>query len=188
LDHKRELVLYTRTDGPICYRVDLLAGRDSGEVTQVIEQLLNSNMSWYWQSSRSHPPEPQESPRLPEKRDLTPLTRATANSFLEDLGERDLDEYMRFIALFGFAEELSLVKEQLRPLLEDFCAHETGPLRVAIIQIGDSTRAYVFVWHEVTETLEKLLADWGISKKRVAKVRPYKDLRLASLESVSGAL
>ncbi len=152
------------------------------------KRLLSVELSWYWESARSGPPEDSSQyTYLPEERSLTLLDMNNVKTFLDDLSERDIDGYARFIAIFGLdvdASPSSLGSAQFRSMVSNFLKHEEGPIRVVVIQIGDSPWEQVYVTHNPIESVRRLLECWEITSSAINRKRPYEQLNTAKLESV----
>lgn len=179
-----EYTLYTRDKGPICYEFALFPWYTSGE--QFLQQVLHSFLRWYWESSRRYDPNPVFAQLgLPARRGLTPLTKASTEEFMRDLKERDLNEDMRFIALYGVdptSSPSSSITVWLHDAIEDFLRNEQGPLWLVAIQTGDCNYEQVYVTHEPPAPVQELLRAWGVADKQPRWVRRYRSLGVAKLE------
>jgi len=125
--------------------------------------------------------------RRPEKRPPTLLTEHSAAVFLEDTLERDVDGYGRFLAIFGVDKNAvaSITDESLlKAALTDFSRTEGGPIRIVVVQIGDSVLEHIFVPHKRIEAVGQLFEAWGINERAIKWKLPYKLLYLARLESL----
>jgi len=179
-----DVVLYSRERGPVCYEIPLFGEEHTlGERTR---QLLSSGLDWHWVSARARAADgPSERPSLPETRELTPLTPESVASLVADLKERDIDGYGRTVLLAGAeparpdAAPAAAFEEALRA----FSERGDGPVRIVVVQIGDSPAEHVFVPHQPPAQVVQLLRSWRILPNAPGKIRPYDELRLASLES-----
>lgn len=179
-----EYTLYTREKGPICYEFPLFPWDSPGE--SFLQQLLHSSLSWYWESERRYDPDPTSAELgLPATRYLTPLTEVSADEFMRDLKERDLNGDMRFIALYGTdprASPSSTICVWLHEAIEDFLRDEQGPLWLVAIQIGDCNYELVYVTHTPPAPVQELLRAWGVGDRQPRWVRRYRSLGVAKLE------
>ena len=148
--------------------------------------LFRVELSWLWQSKRVRTVAPG-GPQLPEKRSPTLLDEHSASVFLEDALERDVDGYGRFLAVFGVDTNAvpSITDESsLKAALTQFSRTEEGPIRIVIVQIGDSVLEHIFVPHKRIGPVERLFEAWGINESAINWKLSYKTLFLARLESL----
>ncbi len=182
---RNECTLYTREKGPICYEFALFPWYTPGE--QFLQQLFCSSLRWYWESSRRYDPDPEYAQLgLPATRGLTPLMEASADEFMRDLKERDLNGDMRFIALYGLdptASPSTSITVWLHEVIGEFLRNEQGPLWLVAIQIGDCDYEQIFVTHAPPAPVQELLRAWGVVDKPPHRVRPYRALGVAKLEA-----
>ncbi|HEV7848611.1 MAG TPA: hypothetical protein VGO88_04725 [Mycetocola sp.] len=180
------MTLYERDAGVVCYEVALLGNRDATHVAEFVTGLLASDLDWIWESAPAHPPtNGHDGLELSRERPATMLNDVTASALATDMVEVDEDNYLRFMGLFATARGQGS-PELLEPrtgAIEEFC-HERGPIQLAIIQIGDSPTEHVFVPHHLHPAVRGLLEGWGVHPASVHKRRPYRRLRMASLESL----
>ncbi|MCS7168930.1 MAG: hypothetical protein NZ914_15045 [Gemmatales bacterium] len=179
-----QYTLYTRERGPICYEFKLFPWCRLRE--RFFRQLFGSSLRWYWESARGCDPEPASVELgLPEKRPLTLLTEATTQEFVKDLEERDLDDDMRCIVLYGVDPQASpgaSLASWMRAALQEFLQQESGPLWLVAVQIGDLNYELVFVPHEPAPPVRELLRVWGVWDTPPYRVRRYRSLGVAQLE------
>ena len=178
--------VYLREHRPICYE---LAFFDNQQLlNDLLVQLSLGDLNLYWKSERLRPlPDTSPAHNLPLERPLTLLTPDKKASFIEDIEERDIDGYGTFIALFGIDSSVALTPSDdnsLYTALENFSAREQSPIRIAVIQVGDSFTEHVFVPHEPVKPIKQLLANWKEAYRNINEIHRYKELRLASLESI----
>ena len=175
---------FLRERGVICYTApvfDLASTR-----YELAEQLLSSDLDWYWESQRREMAAPGfERLGLPSARPLTLLTPATEQSLAHDYEERDVDGYGRTISLFGFDMGTYTTMpepEDLLRYLADFAGREEGPIRLVIMQECDVPNDYFFFPHTPTESVERLLDTWGLTREMVDHTYAYDNI----LESMYG--
>lgn len=181
-----EYTLYTRTHGPICYELPLFRWEVPSDT--FFKQLLGSSIHWYWKSARRYDPSPTSAGLgLPAERPLTHLTQANVDEFKKDLQERDLNDDMRFIALYGVDPNVhpcSPLSTWLHKALQEFMRFEQGPLWIVVIQIGDCNEELVYTTHTPPDPVLALLRVWGVEGKAPRRVLPYHRLWLAKLEEM----
>jgi hypothetical protein len=182
-----EYTLYTREKGPICYSFPLFPWRTSRDT--FFQQLFTSSLRWFWESARGYDPSPASAGLgLPKKRALTALTESNTNEFIRDLEERDLNDDMRFIALYGVDPKAcpgSSLRVWLHDALQDFLRWEQGPLWLVVIQVGDCNDELVFVTHTPPAPVQTLLQAWRVADRAPRWVRPYRALGVVKLEDAS---
>lgn len=177
---------YLREHGPICYE-DYLEERD---FTELFRQLQASGLVWYWASARSGEVAGASLDlKLPEERSPSLLTYQTKRDLQNDFLEENINGYGRSIKLFGFEDTddppSSLDETFMKNALKSFIAEEVSPLKIVINQIGDSIEAYVFVPHTLDPHVERLLETWDVLPNTDKyKTRPYKNIKVASLENL----
>ena len=153
--------------------------------TGLIPSLVASELSWWWESGRLDPTEDSyNNPHLPYKRPLTHLDLISGQTFLADLHEQNADGYGRWINLFGIdadATEQILSDAHRYEMLTAFL-HEKGPLHIVVVQVGDSPWENIFVPHQLSKPIQKILGAWGMKGDAIRATYPYKRLHLAMLE------
>ncbi len=184
----KRLTAYLRNQGPICYETEILDLNNKQALEEWTKQLFDIGLGWYWESARARPPA-EGSPYLylPEQRPLTLLNSISLESFLDDLSERDVDGYARFFAVFGVDTDVALNvldDAQFRSALNSFLKDEEGPIRITVIQIGDSPWEHVYVSHNPIKPVQELLESWKIIPSAEKQERPYKHLNIARFESI----
>jgi hypothetical protein len=181
------MTLYVRDHGVICVEASIL-GSDAA-IAELPRQLLSSGMAWYWESARREAPrEDHVSLGLPDERSLTALTDQSGALLVADLRERDRDGYGRSLALFGLDAEHRAAggsREGWRAVLREFATHETGPVRIVLVQPGDANEDYVFVPHVPAAATRVLLERWSIQPDAAHDRRPYRRLGIMQLEGLS---
>ena len=174
---------YVRPQGPICYEKQIFDFDSTKEIDKVACQLLASNLTWYWESEPSHnDPNYYSTNVVPSKRPLTKLSADNLTDFVEDLIEVDLENYGRFIALFGADSEFESASYD--EAIASFIHNESGLIQTVIIRIGDSVPQYIFVTHCPGENITRLLEVFGITAASSTETRSYERLYLAKLESI----
>lgn len=128
-------------------------------------------------------------PRFPNLRALTILPKDNTCSLAQQLRERDQDGYGRFVALMGM--ELHNAPSRIDPnaawtVLRDFSSYESGPIKIVIVQLGDSPNELIFFTHNPPVAVQRLISSWEIDPKKVKRIKPYKCLHEASLEKMYG--
>ena len=185
---KNRITAYLRDQGPVCYETKILNLDDKQALRSWASRLLSMDIGWYWESRRSRPmADDSQYHYLPEQRSLTLLTINNMEIFLDDLSERDIDGYARFVAIFGTDSDADLLAShgtQFGSALERFSEFEEAPIRVVVVQIGDSPCEYIFVPHNLIEQVRCLIENWGITPSAITKKRAYKYLYTAKLESL----
>jgi hypothetical protein len=179
---------YVRAQGVICYKQAVFA--TSTVRREIAQELLATNLEWYWESGRRNTArETYDNPALPDVRSITQLTDHSVPLFLDDLTERNADDYGRWINLFGAdtgSRDTMLDSDRRNLAIQQFAVHEEPPIGIIIIQVSDVNAEYLFVPHQPLPTVETLLAAWGVSPDRITTSYPYAALRLATLESWFG--
>jgi hypothetical protein len=151
---------YLRENGPIAYELDLF-GADPRERA---DAMMAGGLSWAWKSG---------------VREWTHLTRISLSAFLADLPAGVL-----LIATDGdLPTELS--DSGVARWIRRFARIQDVPLAAVIHVTPD--RQLLFVQQHATETVNRLLDDWGLDKGAAAR-KSYARLGPASLESVADRL
>lgn len=174
------MILYTRKDRPICYETPVL-GKET-QISALPGQLLSSGLGWCWESERTDGVASDWAHLgLPDKRQMTELTAENTALLQNDLRERNVDDYGRAIGIFGGdPEAISTLLDEatFRAALAAFSHREEGPIRIVIVQIGDSPVDDIFVPNQPCERVRKLLETWNIGPHTVRKTRRYPKGRL----------
>lgn len=175
--------MYSRPKGAVAYEIHVTPNREA--VIDLSTGLLSSYLRCYWASARSRSLNADSKfVNRAEQTSLTELTVSTKKVFVDDFLERDVDGYGRSAFVLGTDQGQSFITmDGLKKALERFADHEEGPIRVVIIQVGDSPE-YVFVPHEPTESVARLLRNWGVDSPNKITKRPYERLHLVKLESL----
>ena len=170
-----KITKYSRSNGCEAFAMNLFGEPDR------LRDLLSSELDWYWASARPRPVEdPQFSSRPAEVR-MTPVNAQSIDILIDDFRERDVDGYGRTIDLLGCDLNADIRSPQaLEFALKTFAALEHGPLRIVVIQVGDSPE-YIFVPHHPVESVATLLDGWGITSGALA-TKPYARLHTVKLE------
>ena len=117
---KKELTAYIRENGPICYEAEVLPINDRQALDRWVSELLTVELTWYWESGRARPrANHSQYSYLPELRPPTLLDESRKELFLDDLSERDVDGYARFIAIFGVDKNSSVPISDITNLKSD---------------------------------------------------------------------
>lgn len=175
---------YSRSRGAVCFELPLL-GPLGRPPTDLVEQLLASNLEWLW-ISETRPPSPDQRGDV-ATRALTHLTESTSRSLIAELSERDEDGYGRFLALFGVRKlphrlEPTWLHEGLRKL----AAEQDGGVELAVVQIGDTPNDYVYVRRDPSDGAAQLLDEWNIGEASSFEEKKYRALGVATLEHLFG--
>jgi hypothetical protein len=183
---KFKSTVYLRNQGPIACTARVFY--DPEVRTQFPEQLLASGLGWCWESGRRDPTNYSHSdPNLPVVRPVTLLTADNINVFLDDLRERDADDFGRWIYVFGTDQQAIsalLEPEGFRASILKFLNEESGPVRIVLAQVSDMNYEYIFVPHEPLESVRRLLDSWGVDLNSPSRTRRYEQLYTAKLESL----
>ena len=151
---------YLRENGPIAYELDLF-GADPRERA---DAMMAGGLSWAWKSGT---------------REWTHLTRISLSAFLADLPAG--------VLLIATAGELptEISDSGVAGWIRRFARVQDVPL-AAVIQVTPD-RQLLFVQQHATETVNRLLDDWGLDKGAAAR-KSYARLGPASLESIADRL
>jgi hypothetical protein len=149
-----------RENGPIAYGLDLF-GTDPRDRA---DAMMAGELSWAWSSGA---------------REWTHLTRISLSAFLADLPGGVL-----LIAADGeLPTELS--DSGVAAWIRRFARVQQVPL-AAVIQVTHE-RQLLFVQQHATETVNRLLDDWGLDKGAAVR-KSYARLGPASLEAIADGL
>ena len=166
----KESILYWRDKGNIAYQTRLF---ELSEIEQLVDQLLSSNLDWYWESERNKEPDEESLElQLPKWRLLTSLDKITASVFLSDLKEHDIDTDGRYILMIGLIPGTStdLIKGENRQCaIDEFRQQEAGPIKMMIYRGCDFRKEFIFVSHDPIQPVLQLLNQWGLSPSLVNK-------------------
>lgn len=188
----KELTVYLRENGPICYEVEVLPMNDRQSLDKWTSELFDIKLTWYWESGRARPKvKHSQYSYLPEFRPPTILDISTKEIFLDDLSERDVDEYARFIVIFGVdSNSQTPISDvtHLKSALREFLTLERSQIRIIIIQIGDSPWENVFVPHRPAQPVKQVLRKWGIDESLIRRKRSYEELYNAKLELLAESI
>jgi hypothetical protein len=151
---------YLRENGPIAYELDLFRSSPRERV----DAMMESPLVWAWKSGN---------------REWTELTRISLSAFLADVPSG--------VLLFGAEEELPihLSDAMVAEWIRHFARIQPGPL-AAFVSVS-AERQLLFVQQHASETVNELLANWGIDKGS-AERKSYARLGPHSLESIAGKL
>jgi len=195
-----ETTLYARDHGPQCFEAEIIFQHESAEA--FVKQLLDCGLTWYWHSVREegqsvHPGQPE----LPRYRPLTLLTDQTWHDLVLDIDEKvgiwdmgnrtlatvglEIEPYSecRNLMLFGLGAELAApveasLEEATRRFLQDL-----GPLEILLHRVQDLPYEFLFFRRHISPEVRCLLDAWRLDPELPPKVRPYKKLGSAKLES-----
>jgi len=166
---------FARKTGPEGFEIDLF---DVDHVARSGHLLLDSGLTWYWQSRWPV----RDAATAPEPRLLTRLTSETANDLVADAAARDVDAYGRFIAMFACRpEDERELADEIDPAIRRFAVHEARPICAIVIQIGDAEHELAYVPHRADTRIQALIAALGPGP-RAYDVVPYRRLSTAALE------
>ena len=141
---------------------------------------LNSELEWYWSRARSRPVDDRQFASRPSEVLLTPVNAQSINNLIDDFRERDVDGCGRSIQLIAWDRHADIRSaEALRSALDTFTEYEQGPLRMVVIQVGDSPE-YIFVPHDPAESVSDVLEELGVASAEVDK-KPYERLNMVRL-------
>jgi len=173
--------LYFREDGPICYETQLLT--HERDASSMAKDFLSSNLNWYWMSSRNEDAIKEDKVwNLPKIRPITLLTPENEQLLVRDLLEEDKDCCYGWIFLIAIDKAQTIkTNDELKNSLKVFL-EEKSPIRCVINRIEVMDPHYIFVPHNPSSEMQKLLNSWGLYKGSERKTYKYKRLRLAKLE------
>lgn len=181
------LTLYDRDAGIVCLETDVF--EDAADLPGLLGALLPSPLVWHWSSDRRYPAQPQGTDlNLPGQRDWTRVTAANMNLLAADFVEQDLNDDRRQVLLIGADRDLLATlsdSEATRRLLSDFAA-EQPPVRMALVQLGDTGSILIFIPHQPSMPAQHLLTEWGVSIAAARKRLPWRRLHLARFEELFG--
>lgn len=180
--------LYFREKGPVCYEATLF--QDDEELSSLIQGLLASGLNWYWTSVRPYDAIDEfRHWNLPEKRYFALLTTENSDQLRQDFQEECEDDCRRSIDLFGVNSEKSIGTEvDLERSIKEFLSGDDSTLECCICQIIDERRQYSFIPQVPSDNLQRLLDKWQLNKESAKKIRKYKHLYLAQLESMADGI
>jgi hypothetical protein len=167
----------------VCFRKAVFF--EAADIQQRLEALLGSSLSWWWSSKRDGAPAAGKG--VQDTRDSRLWTRLEAATLVElraELLGEDVNGNGRFLTLVGFDDSQPPGDEEsgsVQGALADFAQGECGPVRMAIVQLGDTNTELFFVPHVLSPEVKALLSEWQISRSH-ARERPYSELRSARLE------
>jgi hypothetical protein len=192
--HFLDTTLYARDQGPQCFEAEIILQQESEEA--FVDQLRKCRLTWYWHSVREEgrPVAPGQ-PELPRCRPLTLLTDQNWHDLVLDIKEevgdyQGVDAYevvgiyeYRNLMLFGLGAELPApVEASLGEATQRFL-QDLGPLEIVFERIQDLTYEFLYFRHQISPEVRCLLDAWQLDPEHAPKVRPYKKLRVAQLES-----
>jgi hypothetical protein len=181
------LRLFDQPVGLICFETDLL--EDVARLPIHLGHLPASGLCWQWSSSRRYPARPDSAHLdLPMRRDITRLLPADLGALLADLIEHDTNDDRRSLELIGADVDLVAILQAdvlSRQVLADF-AEEHPPIRMVLVQPGDTGTVYIFLPHQPAAGIANLMAAWGIAPDRATQRAPYRRLHLARFEALFG--
>lgn len=179
------LQVFDRPTGVICLETDVL--ENVGRLPVLLNHLLNGDLVWQWSSQRRYAPHPEyTSLALPTARDWTVLEPGQVDTLLADFAEQDINDDRRSVSLVAADGNLvQALRHQdiARQLFSDF-ARELPPLRLVVVQLGDTGSSHLFVPHEPAPAVRSLLNIWRVEPTEQTQRQPYHRLRLARLESL----
>ena len=184
-----KLTYFDRPHGLVCFETNQFDDASNlGRHAGFIADLLHTQLTWYWQSSRRYA---SQSPdlNLPGARGWTLLTPDTVPTLLDDLGELDASDDRRDISLMGAQHSLMTSLQNAtaqQALFRSFAQQEPSPIALVVVQMGDGPYRYLFVPHTPSPAAAQLMAHWHLSASSAAKHRPYAQLHLARFEALFG--
>ncbi len=177
--------MYAREHGPQCLEAPIVSQEESAE--QIVRQLLNCPLTWYWESEREEGrfPLPGQ-PELPRVRPVTLLTERNSRDLAFDIDEfieEEPDGLFRNLVLFGVKCEITApLQDNLDAAMQRFLL-DLDPVETVLVRMQDSATEYLFFRHQVTLGVRCLWDAWGLDPNNVSKTLPYKRLRAAQLEN-----
>lgn len=143
--------------GPISYRIPLFEYAE-----RLPADLLETGMSWVWESVGQGPDWPAHDPELPNRKELTELTSENAPIFTREFSQHD-GEHRRWFASYGGHSELLKIasdRGKLRTELEAFSESRSNCLAAVMLQVGDSPYEEFVVSRTPSQPLQQLLQVW----------------------------
>ncbi len=179
------LRMYDRPTGVFCLETDVF--EDEERLPVLLNSLLDRGLVWHWSSQRRYAPRSEyASLALPATRDWTLLEAGQVDTLLADFTEQDINDDRRFVSLVAADGDLTQALRQqdtARQLFSDF-ARELPPLRLVVVQLGDTGSSHLFVPHRPAPAVRSLLSIWRVEPTSQTSRQPYHQLRLARLESL----
>ncbi|MBP9502725.1 MAG: hypothetical protein KBF17_11240 [Candidatus Promineofilum sp.] len=181
------LTYYDRAVGIVCLESDVF--EHEADLSKLLGLLPASPLIWQWSSTRRYPVHPRYAGlELPAQRDWTRLTSLSLDLLAADLVEQDLNDDRRQVLLIGSDRDLIGTlsnTEEAGSVLEDFAA-ERPPVRMAVVQLGDTGSSFIFMPRHPSRSVQHLLEGWGVSIASARKRLPYGQLHLARFEALFG--
>ena len=181
------LTLYNRSSGIVCLETDVF--EQEADLPKLLGVMPASRLAWQWSSTRRYPVHPSHAHlNLPNQRDWTRVTDASLDLLAADFVEQDLNDDRRQLLLIGADRDLFDVlsdSEEARRVLAGF-AVEQPPVRLAVVQAGDTGSCLIFMPHQPSESVTQVLERWGISIASARRRLPYRRLHLMQFEVLFG--
>lgn len=187
-----ETTLYARDQGPQCFEAVIIFQYESTEA--FVEQLRQCQLTWYWHSVREEGQVVLPGlPVLPRYRPLTLLTDQNWHDLVLDINE-ELDTYIgdddpppgehRNLMLFGLDTELAAPVEVSLDEAGKRFLQDLGPLEIVLDRVQDLRYEFLYFRRPISSEVRSLLDAWRLDPEHAQKVRPYKKLGTAQLESI----
>lgn len=144
-------------DRPVSYKIPVFE-----YAQQLPSDLLETGMSWVWESAGHGPDWSAHDPGLPDREMLTQLTRENGAIFTREFIQSD-EEYRRwFVAYGGNSELLNIAPDRakVRMELEAFSESRQSCLAAILLQVGDSPYEEFVVSPTLSLALQQLLQLW----------------------------
>lgn len=192
-DRRRQIKAYVRDDGPIAYNAPLLFGLDPE--TPLDQALFSAGLCWYWERTSAYATDDAAGDSaFPGARPLTRLTSTTYPDFVADLKKQRTGEIDRSMRLYGLqpAEGYRNFDSTARDdAVRRFVNNEEGPLQIICILVRDAgfqnedeSFEGIFVRHEISDPIRRLLLRLGIDPDQPQESLPYWHLWSTSLEFI----
>lgn len=179
---------YVRDRGVICIEASVFS--NDAATVDAVQKLCASELAWLWESERSgRQAKAHVCWNLPAQRAMTRLDASASSDLVRDLAERNEKGYGRFVALFG-ADQESVVEilsddRSFLAALGDYTFRETGPIRAAIVQVGDSPSDHIYLPHQPVGAVLRILESVRVPQD-AEHVRRYEALHAIALERLYG--
>ncbi len=146
-----------RINGPLSYKIPLFEFAQ-----QLPGDLLESGMTWVWESAGQGPDWTAYDPELPDRETLTRLTPANSAIFTREFVQFHA-EYRRWFVAYGGNVGLGVIasdKAGVREELEPFSESRESRIGAVLFQAGHSPYEEFVVSPTAPPVLEQLLQIW----------------------------
>jgi hypothetical protein len=176
--------LYVRDDKPVT-----LQGWIFSElvVAGVGEALQSTGLTWIWESTRTGPPiADSDENSTPEHRDRQVLAPGSVATLQEDLLEKNIHGFRRFVALYGGdAAVVTLTEDDdLRAEVDAFAAGKKSVIKCLVVQFGDVAADVIYFVPNERSVVDPLFHNFGIPPLEAVFSLRYKEMQGEDLETV----